>query len=49
MPKTYCDKITIKANGDISVYETSLRFDIGYFDDGGGLVRIDINSVEGLV
>lgn len=48
MPKTYCDKITIKANGDISVYETSLRFDIGYFDDGGGLVRIDINSVEGL-
>lgn len=48
MPKNYCDEIAIKANGDISVYETSLGFDIGHFDDGGGLVRIDVNSVEGL-
>ncbi len=48
MPKNLCDEIAMKANGDISVYEKSLGFDIGHFSDGGGLVRIDIDDLEGL-
>ena len=48
MPKNYCDEIATTANGNISVYEKSLGFDIGYFDDGGGLVRIDIDNLDGL-
>ena len=48
MPKNYCDEIAIKANGNISVYEKMLGFDIGHFDDGGGLVRIDIDNLDGL-
>ncbi|MDO5650177.1 MAG: hypothetical protein Q4G11_06185, partial [Gallicola sp.] len=48
MPKNYCDEIAIKANGDISFYEKSLGFDVGHFDDGGGLVRINVDNIEGL-
>lgn len=48
MPKNYCDEIAIKANGNISVYEKMIGFDIGHFDDGGGLVRIDIDNLDGL-
>lgn len=48
MPKNYCDEIAAKANGDISVYEKSLGFDEGHFADGGGLVRIDIDNLDGL-
>lgn len=48
MPKRICDEIAVTSNGDISFYEKSLGFDIGYFDDGGGLVRIDIYDLSGL-
>lgn len=48
MPKNYCDEIAAKANGDISVYEKLLGFDEGHFSDGGGLIRIDIENLEGL-
>ena len=48
MQKNYCDDIAKIANGDVSVYEQSLGFDIGHFEDGGGLVRIDIENVDGL-
>ncbi len=48
MPKNYCDDIANIANGDISIYEKSLGFDIGHFEDGGGLARIDIENIEGL-
>ena len=48
MPKNYCDEIANIANGDISIYESKLGFDIGHFDDGGGLVRIDIDDLSGL-
>lgn len=48
LPKKYCNQIEIIANGDISVYEKSLGFELGHFADGGGLVRIDIDSLDGL-
>lgn len=48
IPKNYCDEIASMANGDISIYETKLGFDAGHFEDGGGLVRIDIDDLEGL-
>ncbi len=48
MPKNYCDEIATKANGDISVYEKLLGFDEGHFADGGGLVRIDVDNLDGL-
>ncbi len=48
MPKNYCDEIALEANGDISFYEEALGFNPGHFDDGGGLVRIDIDNIEGL-
>lgn len=48
MPKKFCDEIAMKANGDISIYEQSLGFDIGHFHDGGGLIRIDIENIDGL-
>lgn len=48
LPKNVCDKIAIEANGDIAYYEESLGFDIGHFEDGGGLVRININDVSDL-
>ncbi|MBC2008873.1 hypothetical protein HCA54_02505 [Listeria welshimeri] len=35
--------IELLANGDISVYETMLGFEQGYFQSQGGLVQIDIN------
>jgi hypothetical protein len=48
LPKGYCDEIAELAQGDISVYETQLGFDPGHFEDGGGLVRIDIEDLDGL-
>lgn len=42
--KEYMDSIESKASGDLSVYEKELGFDPGYFDDGGGMVRIDVFS-----
>ena len=32
----------------MNVYEEALGFDIGHFEDGGGLIRIDVNNVEDL-
>lgn len=48
MPKNYCDEVAKQADGDVSIYEIRLGFDVGHFSDGGGLVRIDIDSLEGL-
>ena len=48
MPKNYCDDVVAKANGDISVIEKVLGFPDGYFSDGGGLVRIDVDDIAGL-
>ena len=48
LPKKYCDDIASKAAGNISFYEKALGFDIGHFSDGGGLVRIDIQNLDGL-
>ena len=46
MPKNYCDEIISKADGDISIIEESLGFPKGYFSDGGGLVRIDVDDIS---
>ena len=43
-PKEYMDKIALKANGDISVFEKMLGFDPEHFSKGHGLVRIDIKD-----
>ncbi len=48
MPKSVCDEVSIRANGDISVYEIELGFDVGHFEDGGGLIRIDIDDLNDL-
>lgn len=48
LPKNYCDDIASKAAGDIGYYEKTLGFDTGHFSDGGGLVRIDIENLDGL-
>lgn len=42
--REYMDSIESKARGNLSVYEKELGFDPGYFDDGGGMVRIDVYS-----
>lgn len=42
--REYMDSIESKAQGNLSVYEKELGFDPGYFDDGGGMVRIDVYS-----
>ncbi len=48
MPKNFCDEIAANANGNIGIYEKALGFDIGHFEDGGGLIRIDIDNLDGL-
>lgn len=48
LPKNYCDDIASKAAGDIGYYEKALGFDTGHFSDGGGLIRIDIENLDGL-
>ena len=48
MPKSLCDDVIKKANGDISIIEKELGFPEGYFSDGGGLVRIDVEDISGL-
>jgi hypothetical protein len=48
MPKSYCDEVVLKANGNVSIIETELGFPKGYFSDGGGLVRIDVEDISGL-
>ena len=48
LPKSMCDEIASAARGDISYYEKTLGFDIGHFSNGGGLVRIDIDNLQGL-
>ncbi|WP_051624356.1 hypothetical protein [Clostridium akagii] len=48
LSKNVCEEIATKANGNISYYEESLGFDIGHFEDGGGLVQININDVSDL-
>ncbi len=42
--KGYLDAIESSANGDLSVFEEKLGFEEGHFQDGGGLVRIDIKN-----
>ena len=48
MPKYICDNIEKKYGGDISIFETSLSFDAGYFALQGGMVRLDIFDIEDL-
>ncbi|MBR5914334.1 MAG: hypothetical protein IKZ58_08230 [Selenomonadaceae bacterium] len=48
MPRYVCDEIEKKFNGDISVFETSLSFNVGYFSSQGGLVRIDVFRISDL-
>ena len=48
MPKNYCDNVISSANGSISVVEKELGFPDGYFSDGGGLVRIDVDTITEL-
>eukprot|EP00828_Plagiopyla_frontata_P014789 TRINITY_DN1927_c0_g1_i8.p2 TRINITY_DN1927_c0_g1~~TRINITY_DN1927_c0_g1_i8.p2 ORF type:complete len:440 (-),score=55.90 TRINITY_DN1927_c0_g1_i8:85-1404(-) len=48
LPKKYCNEVVFRANGDISIIEKELGFPKGYFSDGGGLVRIDVDDVTGL-
>lgn len=48
LPKNYCDNIASIAAGDIGYYEKALGFDPGHFSDSGGLVRIDIENMDGL-
>ena len=48
LPKEYCDSVIQKANGDISIIEEELGFPKGYFKNGGGLVRIDVDNVSDL-
>lgn len=48
MTKGYCDDVISKVNGNISIMETELGFPAGYFSDGVGLVRIDVDDVSGL-
>ena len=38
----------LSANDDISIIEKELGFPNGYFSDGRGLVRIDVDDVIGL-
>lgn len=45
--KEYLDSIEIGAKGNLSIYEKKLGFEEGYFQDGGGLVRIDIKKPSG--
>ncbi len=48
MPKSICDDVINKANGDISIIESQLGYTEGYFRNGGGMVRIDIDNTSGL-
>ncbi len=48
MPKKYCDGVVFRVDGDISIIEKELGFPKGYFSDGDGLVRIDVDDVTGL-
>lgn len=48
IPKKFCDTVIKHANGDISIIERELGFPKGYFNDGGGLVRIDSDETIGI-
>ena len=48
MPKYVCDDIAAAANGNIAVFELALSYDVGYFSEHGGMVRIDVPDVQGL-
>ena len=48
MPKSVADEVIAKADGDVSNLEKLLGFPEGYFTDGGGLVRIDVEDITGL-
>lgn len=48
LPKKFCDEVVTEANGNISFIEMKLGFPEGYFSEGGGLVRIDVDNVSGL-
>ena len=48
MPKYICDDIEKKYDGDISIFETSLSFNAGYFTSQGGMVRLDIFDIDDL-
>lgn len=38
------DEVIKNANGDLSILEQRFGFPDGYFKDGGGLVKVDINN-----
>jgi hypothetical protein len=42
--KELMDDIQNSVNGNVSVFEQKLGFAPGYFENGGGLVRVDIND-----
>lgn len=46
MPKKYADEITLKSNGDLSVWEDALGFQKGYFSNSGGLIKIDVTDID---
>ena len=48
MPRKFCDEVIAEASGDISIIEKRLGFPEGYFKSGGGLIRIDVDNLEGL-
>lgn len=48
MPKSVCDDIARRAQGNLDVYEQALGFTPGYFKGHGGLVRIDVLDVADL-
>jgi predicted Fe-Mo cluster-binding NifX family protein len=43
-PKDFVDEVIKNANGDLSILEQRFGFPDGYFKDGGGLVKVDINN-----
>lgn len=48
MPKYVCDDIAKAANGNAAVFELALSFDVGYFSEHGGMVRVDVPFVNDL-
>ena len=48
LPNNLCDELVSTSGNNISAYEKALGFDIGHFEDGGGLIRIDIADIQDL-
>ena len=48
IPKYVCDDIAKAANVNAAVFELALSFDVGYFSEHGGMVRVDVLDVRDL-